>query len=95
MCSWDGTVAYADFTAEEVGRPMSEEEKVHTCIHDWIRFCYQTTNPLIVKKVIQANDFIIPCQNVMTKGSTHFSHIANLHLILLCTGEVSQASLWC
>jgi len=28
ICSWDGTVAYADFTAEEVGRPMSEEEKV-------------------------------------------------------------------
>jgi len=27
VCSWDGTVAYADFTAEEVGRPMSEEEK--------------------------------------------------------------------
>ncbi|KAM7452000.1 hypothetical protein ABFA07_000600 [Porites harrisoni] len=27
VCSWDGTVAYADFTAEELGRPMSEEEK--------------------------------------------------------------------
>ena len=29
VCSWDGTVAYADFTAEELGRPMSEEEKVY------------------------------------------------------------------
>ena len=28
VCSWDGSVAYADFTAEELGRPMSEEEKV-------------------------------------------------------------------
>ncbi|XP_068748339.1 protein HIRA-like [Montipora capricornis] len=27
VCSWDGTVAYADFTTEELGRPMSEEEK--------------------------------------------------------------------
>ena len=32
VCSWDGTVAYADFTAEEVGRPMSEEEKVFLTI---------------------------------------------------------------
>lgn len=28
VCSWDGSVAYADFTAEELGRPMTEEEKV-------------------------------------------------------------------
>lgn len=28
VCSWDGTIAYADFTTEELGRPMSEEEKV-------------------------------------------------------------------
>lgn len=27
VCSWDGTIAYADFTTEELGRPMSEEEK--------------------------------------------------------------------
>ncbi|RMX49932.1 hypothetical protein pdam_00018431 [Pocillopora damicornis] len=27
VCSWDGSVAYADFTAEELGRPMTEEEK--------------------------------------------------------------------
>ena len=52
-------MAYADFTAEEVGRPMSEEEKVH--VHDWTCFCYQTINPLIfLKKVIQVND--LPCQ---------------------------------
>ena len=28
VCSWDGTVAYADFTPEELGRAMSEDEKV-------------------------------------------------------------------
>lgn len=37
-------MAYADFTAEEVGRPMSEEEKVY--VHDWTCFCYHTINPL-------------------------------------------------
>ena len=44
-------MAYAEFTAEEVGRPMSEEEKVHVHGHDWTRFCYQTTNPFIAKRV--------------------------------------------
>jgi hypothetical protein len=27
-CSWDGTVAYFDLTIEEIGKPMSSEEKV-------------------------------------------------------------------
>lgn len=33
VCSWDGTVAYADFTEEELGRPMSEEEKVQCTLY--------------------------------------------------------------
>lgn len=27
VCSWDGTVAYIDFTEEEIGRPISPEER--------------------------------------------------------------------
>ena len=27
-CSWDGTVAYFEFTVDEIGKPMSLEEKV-------------------------------------------------------------------
>lgn len=30
-CSWDGTVAYFDFSVEEIGKPMSTEEKVCHC----------------------------------------------------------------
>ncbi|XP_031557389.1 protein HIRA-like [Actinia tenebrosa] len=28
VCSWDGTVAYADFSPEELGKAMSQQEKV-------------------------------------------------------------------
>lgn len=28
VCSWDGTVAYADFSSEELGKAMSQQEKV-------------------------------------------------------------------
>jgi len=41
-------VAYADFTAEEVGRPMSEEEKVH--VHVYGRIFYQFIIILLIKK---------------------------------------------
>ena len=37
-------MAYADFTAEELGRPMSEEEKVyqvHNILHYEISMCNQ------------------------------------------------------
>lgn len=27
-CSWDGTVAFIDFTAEEIGNPLSQQEVV-------------------------------------------------------------------
>ena len=88
ICSWDGTVAYADFTAEEVGRPMSEEEKVWLSSLFFIRI-YEY-NPLNWKR-----QYSVHCI-LRTKGSTHCYQLTNLHfLILFCAGKVSQASLWC
>jgi len=29
-CSWDGTVAYFEFTVDEIGEPMTLEEKVRS-----------------------------------------------------------------
>ena len=29
VCSWDGSVAYADFTPDELGRAMTDDEKVN------------------------------------------------------------------
>lgn len=31
VCSMDGTVAYLDFSLDELGDPLNEEEKVRFC----------------------------------------------------------------
>lgn len=52
VCSMDGTVAYLDFSLDELGDPLSEEEKVrHTSVGD-------VTPEIIISKSVQTSSKI-------------------------------------
>lgn len=44
VCSMDGTVAYLDFSLDELGDPLSEEEKVKHAAAICSGSCYKTSD---------------------------------------------------
>ncbi|KAJ1524352.1 hypothetical protein ONE63_010854 [Megalurothrips usitatus] len=38
-CSWDGTVAYIEFSDDELGKPLTKEEKVLLLVTIFIAWC--------------------------------------------------------
>lgn len=64
VCSMDGTVAYLDFSLDELGDPLSEEEKVSPPSPLWMILCEEPSelNTLSV--------FSAPYRTASTRTST-------------------------
>ncbi|XP_067432081.1 protein HIRA [Thunnus thynnus] len=85
VCSMDGTVAYLDFSLDELGDPLSEEEKVrHTsCNHIRLLFCTENHSFVVLQNLLK--------KQVETRTADGRRRITPLCIAQLDTGDFSPA----